>query len=143
MRSLAKTIVIIVVPILAAVLLVWGAETLGRGQEGESLKQLENSVRKAVMTCYATEGVYPPTVEYLEDHYGIQIDHNRFNVFYEIFGDNIMPQITVMEIGDEETAADDGDVRDPDAPAGEEPEEGIDDEDFDDEDFDDEGPGEG
>ena len=101
MKTLVKSIIIIVVPLLAAVLLVLASEKLGRGQEGESLKQLENSVRKAVMTCYATEGVYPPGVDYLEDHYGIQIDHDRFNVFYEIFGDNVMPQITVMEVSDE------------------------------------------
>ncbi|MEE3467619.1 MAG: hypothetical protein VZQ83_04195 [Eubacterium sp.] len=103
MKSLAKTIIIIVVPILAAVLLVLAAEKLGNKEGSENLKQLESSVRKAVMTCYATEGVYPPTIQYLEDHYGIQIDHNRYGVFYEIFGDNIMPQITVMEVAEEPT----------------------------------------
>lgn len=137
MRSLAKTIIIIVVPILLAVLLVWGAETLGRGQEGESLKQLESSIHKAVMTCYATEGVYPPSVKYLEDHYGIQIDHNRFGISYEIFGDNFMPQIQVMEFSEMENDTSDGDVIDPDAPEGETPEEGIDD---DEEDWDAEEP---
>ena len=119
MKSLAKTILIIVVPLLCAVLLVLGAETLGRGQEGESLKQLDNSVRKAVMTCYATEGVYPPSVQYLEDHYGIQIDHNRFGIDYQIFGDNFMPQIQIVDKDAMEADTSDGDVIDPDAPDGE------------------------
>ena len=92
----------IAIPVCAAVLLVAASEKLGSHQEGESLKQLENTVRKTVMTCYATEGVYPPSVKYMEDNYGIQIDHSRYSVFYEIFGDNIMPQITVMEIPDAE-----------------------------------------
>ena len=39
-----------------------GAARLNQGQEAESMKQLENSIRKATMTCYATEGVYPPTL---------------------------------------------------------------------------------
>ena len=43
-----------------------GAARLHQGQEAESMKQLENSIRKATMTCYATEGVYPPTLEYLK-----------------------------------------------------------------------------
>lgn len=43
-----------------------GAARLNQGQEAESMKQLENSIRKATMTCYATEGVYPPTLEYLK-----------------------------------------------------------------------------
>ena len=63
----------------------------------ESMKQLENSIRKATMTCYATEGVYPPTLEYLKKNYGIQIDESRFTVFYEVFAKNLMPEITVME----------------------------------------------
>ena len=61
------------------------------------LRQLENSIRKATMTCYATEGVYPPTLEYLKKNYGIQIDESRFTVFYEVFAKNLMPEITVME----------------------------------------------
>ena len=69
----------------------------GGGKEAESMKQLENSIRKATMTCYATEGVYPPTLEYLKKNYGIQIDESRFTVFYEVFAKNLMPEITVME----------------------------------------------
>lgn len=104
MKGLIKTIIIIVVPVLAAGLLVVASEKIGGRQENESLKQLETTVRKAVMTCYATEGVYPPNIDYIEEHYGIQIDHDRYGVFYEIFGDNIMPQISVMEIAEEEEA---------------------------------------
>lgn len=73
-----------------------GAARLNRAG-GESMKQLENSIRKATMTCYATEGVYPPTLEYLKKNYGIQIDESRFTVFYEVFAKNLMPEITVME----------------------------------------------
>ena len=74
-----------------------GAARLNQGQEAESMKQLENSIRKATMTCYATEGVYPPTIEYLKKNYGIQIDESRFTVFYEVFAKTLMPEITVME----------------------------------------------
>ena len=102
MKGLVKSVIIVAVPVIAAVLLAIASEKIGGRQESESLKQLETTVRKAVMTCYATEGVYPPNVDYIEDHYGIQIDHDRYTVFYEIFGDNIMPQITVMEITEEE-----------------------------------------
>ncbi len=38
------------------------------------MKQLETSIRKATMTCYATEGVYPPTLEYLKKNYNIDMD---------------------------------------------------------------------
>ena len=58
---------------------------------------MEESLRRAAVTCYAVEGVYPPNLEYLRRHYGIQVDEEQYHVFYEIFGSNIMPQITVVE----------------------------------------------
>jgi len=63
-------------------------------QEGQ--KQLEQSLNRATVSCYAIEGIYPPNLDYLKQHYGIQVDEERFTVFYEIFGDNLMPDITVL-----------------------------------------------
>ena len=67
----------------------------GRGDEGR--QQLETALRRAAVACYAAEGVYPPTLDYLTDHYGVQIEEKRYLVFYEIFADNLMPDITVLE----------------------------------------------
>ena len=90
--------------VLAGILfcMVKAVNKMGAGQQSESLKQLDGSIRKAVMTCYATEGVYPPSINYLKENYGIQIDEERFTVFYEIQGDNMMPDVTVMERQDTE-----------------------------------------
>lgn len=59
--------------------------------------QLADAVRKAAVACYAAEGIYPPTLSYLQEHYGLQIDEDRYAVFYEIFAENMMPEITVLE----------------------------------------------
>lgn len=71
---------------------------LEQGQEKESVKQIEHTIHRAVLTCYSIEGVYPATLEYVEEHYGLQIDHEKYAVFYEIFADNIMPEITVVKL---------------------------------------------
>jgi hypothetical protein len=92
-----KVLIMVAVMGLAVFCLYKGVQKMGNGQQAESLKQLDSSIRKATLTCYATEGVYPPTIDYLEENYGIQIDKERYTVFYVIFGDNIMPDITVME----------------------------------------------
>lgn len=92
-----KILIIFAVLALAVFFLCKGVQKMETGQQAESLKQLDSSIRKATMTCYATEGVYPPSVQYLKDNYGIQIDEKKFTVFYEVFGDNMMPDITVME----------------------------------------------
>jgi len=65
----------------------------GQGEEGR--RQLEESLRRAAVAYYATEGIYPPTLEDLVRRSGVQIDRTRYRVFYEIFADNLMPDITV------------------------------------------------
>ena len=84
----------------AAILLVllWFFSALsglraGQGEEGR--QQLETALRRAAVACYAAEGVYPPDLDYLADHYGVQVDEERYIVFYDIFADNLMPDITV------------------------------------------------
>ena len=95
--TIIKVILLFAVLAVAVFCLYKATVKMNRGQEAESLKQLESSIRKATMTCYATEGVYPPTIQYLKDNYGIQIDESRFTVCYEVFAKNMMPDITVME----------------------------------------------
>lgn len=86
--------------VLVIAVLLWfftALNQLGLGQAQEGRQQLETALRRAAVACYAAEGVYPPTLEYLVEHYGIQIDEARYRVFYEIFADNLMPDITVLE----------------------------------------------
>ena len=82
-----------------AVLVVFltALSNLEGGQGEERRLQLEESVRRAAVTCYAVEGIYPPDLDYLRQHYGIQVDEKHYDVFYEVFGSNIMPDITVVE----------------------------------------------
>lgn len=76
-----------------------GLRNLDQGQETAGRQQLEDSIRRAAVACYASEGVYPPTLDYLKAHYGIQVDNSRYAVFYEVFAENLMPDITVVELG--------------------------------------------
>lgn len=62
----------------------------------EGRQQLERSLYRATVSCYAVEGQYPPNLAYLQEHYGIVIDETRYHVFYDVFGDNLMPDITVL-----------------------------------------------
>lgn len=71
---------------------------LDEGQSGESRRQLEETLRRSAVVCYAAEGIYPPDLAYLQEHYGVQIDTGRYAVFYEVFAENLMPEITVVEL---------------------------------------------
>jgi hypothetical protein len=64
----------------------------------EGVKLLEESIRSAVIKCYAVEGRYPGSLEYIENNYGVYIDKNRYFVDYDIFASNIAPYIRVIDI---------------------------------------------
>ena len=87
-------------PLLAvAVLLVFltSLSNLEQGRSEEDKRQLEDALRRASVACYAAEGIYPPNLDYLREHYGIQIDETRYMVVYDVFASNLMPDITVLE----------------------------------------------
>ena len=86
--------------LLLLALAVWfftGMESLSSGYTQQGRQQLEDALRRSAAACYAAEGIYPPNVNYLAEHYCVQWDTERYTVFYEIFADNIMPEITVLE----------------------------------------------
>lgn len=84
--------------ILVVVLCFFTAvSNLSGGHRTEGREQLETALRRAAVTCYATEGIYPPGLDYMIEHYGVQIDESRYAVYYDVFADNLMPNITVLE----------------------------------------------
>ena len=83
--------------LIAALFFFTALSNMQTGQSEEAKVQLEEALRRTAVSCYAAEGVYPPTLEYKEEHYGIQIDRQRYTVHYEVFASNIMPDITVLE----------------------------------------------
>lgn len=83
--------------LVAALWFFTAMNNLRGGQREEGLQQLETALRRAAVACYAAEGIYPPNLDYLIEHYGVQIEGERYAVFYDIFADNLMPDITVLE----------------------------------------------
>lgn len=66
----------------------------------EGAQTLRDGITRACVQCYAIEGRYPPSVQYLQEHYGVQIDEDRYYVFYDGFASNLMPDITVIPAED-------------------------------------------
>lgn len=90
----------LLLPAIAVAALVWFAaavDGLDRGRAEEDRRQLEETLRRGCVACYAAEGAYPADLDYLRDHYGIQIDEGRYTVRYNAFAENLMPDITVLE----------------------------------------------
>lgn len=82
---------------LVLALVAYGLNITSGRKSAEERKLAEDNLRKAVVSCYAIEGRYPDSYEYIRDHYGVKIDEERFIVHYEVFASNIMPDITLVE----------------------------------------------
>ena len=84
--------------IAAAALLCFAAalNSLNDGRSEEDLRQLEEALRRGCVACYSSEGIYPPNLDYLKERYGVQVDETRYTVMYDVFADNLMPDITVL-----------------------------------------------
>ena len=85
--------------VLAAIALFFSAalSNLSRRRSAEGHEQLETALRRTAVACFAVEGRYPPSLAYMEEHYGIQINSELYAVDYVVFADNLMPDITVLE----------------------------------------------
>ena len=65
----------------------------------EEAEGLRSSILRGAVHCYALEGFYPDSLAYLEDHYGLEYDKDKYLISYEIIGSNLMPDVTVITRG--------------------------------------------
>jgi len=79
-------------------MIIFGLWQTEKSSKTEGLRILEDSIRRAVIVCYAVEGRYPDSIEYIEKNFGIYIDRSKYEVFYSIFASNLLPEITVVEL---------------------------------------------
>lgn len=95
MKGMKKTSVLLILAVLVCFLSA--VSRLEHGREAEGKRQLEEALRRTAVSCYASEGFYPPSVDYMVQHYGLQYEESAYRVHYEIFASNLMPEITVVE----------------------------------------------
>ena len=67
-----------------------------RKSDEENYKILSDAIIRSAVQCYAIEGFYPPDIEYLENNYGLLVDHNKYFVSYNVFASNIIPEVQIF-----------------------------------------------
>ena len=94
---------IITVVIFTAVLVMFffAVDSMGRSSISKQQQSLENALHRDIVQCYAIEGRYPPSIEYLEQHYGLTYDKKSFFVDYLPVAGNLYPDVTVIRIADQ------------------------------------------
>ena len=78
---------------------VWGVTVTGKDAKQKEKENLQQVLEQSAAMCYALEGAYPEELSYLKEHYGICWDENLFLVDFEAVGENLPPDITVIQRG--------------------------------------------
>ncbi len=99
-KSALETVKSLILPVLIFFIIIFflaSLQNLDKDKAFEDKKQLENALLRAAVSCYAIEGAYPPSLEYLTENYSVVIDEKNYTVIYELLASNLMPDITVIE----------------------------------------------
>ncbi len=79
--------------------LAFGAWTLVRKRQIGMQENVSDSLRQSILDmalqCYVIEGAYPRDLSYLEDNYGLIVNHRDYAVIYEVFAENLPPEVRV------------------------------------------------
>ena len=88
-------------PILILVVVLLGftlfANSMTVGNASCEKEILQNAIDRSITQCYALEGIYPDSLEYLEEEYGLTYNKEHFFVDYQYIGSNLRPDITIIE----------------------------------------------
>lgn len=83
--------------IVVIAVFIIGITAISSKNEKNDKEILVNALNKDIVHCYAIEGYYPPNLQYIEEHYGLIYDKTKYLVDYESIGNNIMPNVTIVE----------------------------------------------
>ena len=61
----------------------------------EGAVSIRETVEKAARQCYVVEGVYPPSLDYLKEHYGLTLNTRDYYINYDAFASNQPPTVKV------------------------------------------------
>ena len=86
--------------IIISVLFVNGVSSVSETTLDKQRESLETALHRSISQCYAVEGLYPPSLSYIEENYGLIYDKKLFYVDYQPFSSNIFPDITIIYLGD-------------------------------------------
>lgn len=102
MNKIRKNLPYIATVVLFICIVIWflvSAGNAGSAAGNEQTKSVYRTIMNGAALCYSIEGEYPPSLEYLEEHYGVRVDRERYAVDYRYFGANVRPTVTIAEKG--------------------------------------------
>lgn len=98
--SIRRALTYIIPLVIFAAMIVWfllAMQSADSTAKQKELSALKSNVENGITMCYAVEGAYPESVEYLTENYGLVYDKDKYIVDYDRFADNIRPTVKILE----------------------------------------------
>lgn len=76
------------------------ADNLSDQSTSQQQVSLQLAIEHAITSCYALEGMYPPDLQYMKDHYGLIYDERLFYVDYQPIASNMRPVFYILQVTD-------------------------------------------
>ena len=95
-RRRRRRLIVVAMGALAIIVVTWLAVVASHGMVTENgVVALRDSISATATKCYAVEGAYPTSISYMEERYGLLVNHDAYRVAYEWLGDNVPPSVVV------------------------------------------------
>ena len=91
-----QLIIMLVVSIAMIAIILSGLSSYENRFDTVETGRIKTVVEKYAIQCYATEGAYPPNIQYLEEHYGLILNEEKYIYEYEPVAENIKPVIQIF-----------------------------------------------
>ena len=72
-------------------------QSVQKSTENNRQDSLDKTLKRGILECYALEGHYPKSLDYLVENYHIIYNKDEFDIQYEIFASNIMTNVTIIK----------------------------------------------
>ena len=88
----------LLVGVFILILFLGGIQSVSDTTAAKQQQSLETALSRSIAQCYAVEGMYPPSLNYIKEHYGLTYDESQFIIDYNPVGSNLMPEVMVLPI---------------------------------------------
>ncbi|WP_302391073.1 hypothetical protein [Eggerthella sinensis] len=82
--------------VLAVALILLASNAIGASLREQGELSVRNAILSSAKQCCAIEGAYPSSLAYLEENYGLVVNRADYAITYEVFADNVMPNVVVL-----------------------------------------------
>lgn len=77
-------------------LLFSGLSGVSNESSEKQTELLNRAITRGIVHCYASQGHYPENLDYLKTHYGVSYDKDKYFVDYQVLGENIFPDVSII-----------------------------------------------